>query len=113
MNGEQAELFQQLLEEACDHFIDDGGIVITKSFVNLKDGGQCPLTCLLGRRDSFSMIKELSEMLDTTISWNELWTFISAFDGVDLLDYQKGSVSMILVAQSLRKKYITKELNNG
>lgn len=105
MNAEQAELFQKLLEEACDHFIDSGGKIITLSFLR-KDGAMCPLTCLLGRRNTVDMMQELSQMLDTTISWDELWTFIHTFDGADLKEYQKQYVSMVLIGKSLRKKYI-------
>ena len=105
MNGEQAERFQQLMEEACDHFIDGGGKIITYSFMR-KDGAMCPLTCLLGRRHTLDMMKELSQMLDTTISWDELWTFIHSFDGADLKEYQKEYVSMMLVGKALREKYV-------
>lgn len=106
MNGEQAQLFQQLLEEACDHFIDEGGKVITHSFVNLKDGGQCPLTCLFGRVNIETMTKEMVSMIDTTANYEEMWTFITAFDGGEIFDYQKKYVSMLLIAKALREKYI-------
>lgn len=105
MNADQAELFQKLLEEACDHFTDSGGKIITLSFMR-SDGAMCPLTCLLGRRNTVDMLQELAHMLDTTISWDELWTFIHTFDSAAIKEHQKQYVSMVLIAKALREKYI-------
>lgn len=71
MNGEQAERFQQLLEEACDHHIDGGGKVITRFFKD-SEGGRCPLACLFGLMDIRSIMNELKQMLGVTVSYEEM-----------------------------------------
>lgn len=109
MNSEQAERFQELLEEACDHHIEyDGGKVVDRGFTK-DDGGQCPMTCLFGRVSTYIMASEAGSMLEATISQEELWTLMHSFDGLELMDFQKQYVSAILIGRALRAKYITKE----
>ena len=110
MNNAQAERFQELLEEACDHHIEyDGGTVITRVF-QTEAGGQCPLTCLFGRIGVDLMVAECNDMLDTkSVTDEELWAFIFAFDGSVTSEPDKHFVSAILIGRALRGKYITKE----
>jgi hypothetical protein len=110
MNIDQAERFQELLEEACDHHIEyDGGRIISREFTD-DNGGQCPLTCLLGTATELvieSMVRKTNQLLDTTtITSRELLSFISAFDGRDMLEYYKPYVSAILIGKALREKYL-------
>lgn len=106
MNAAQAQRFQQLLIEACDHYKEyEGGQIIARAFKT--DSGQCPITCLLGSvSENVDRIKEINSLLNTTtFSLNDLWSFTIAFDG----DHPNGlakNVSASLVGAALRKKYL-------
>jgi len=106
MNQLQAEHFQQLLEEACDRHIESGGRIISRRFTSYEDGGQCPLTCLLGRQTMYYKALEANRLLNThTISDEELWALVFAFDGKFVPDHQD-FVSAKLIGKALRHKYI-------
>ncbi len=108
MNGEQAERFQQLLVEACDNHIDNGGKVVSGIFYT-ADGGKCPLSCLFGSVIVIHMAQELKSLVGGQHSEDELWAFVTSFDAKELAEYQKQYVSAILIGKELRRKYITKE----
>ncbi len=107
MNGEQAERFQQLLEEACDHFIEyDGGRIVDRAFSDSKTG-QCPLTCLFGKVLPEKMVVQTNSLLGIDImTVGDIWAFINAFDGNITMEYHKPYVSAILIGRALREKYI-------
>ncbi len=107
MNVEQAERFQQLLEEACEHHIEyDSGTIVAKSFDNYS-GGMCPMTCLFGRAPIMVMAEEANHLLGTTtITFAEIWALIDAFDGVSIHENYNQYVSAILIGRALREKYI-------
>lgn len=108
MNADQAERFQELLEEACDHYIEyDGGRIISGNFGNVGDKTQCPLRSLFGMINVNDMVGEVNSLLDThTITESELWAFIDAFDDRPIDEYRRGFVSAILIGRALRAKYI-------
>jgi hypothetical protein len=109
MNGEQAERFEELLVEACEHFIEGGGTIASGQFTS-GTNSQCPMTCLFGRVDIGTMVEEASSMLGTTVSGKEIWAFIYAFDGKQLDDLQRNFylpyVSAKFVGKNLRAKYV-------
>jgi hypothetical protein len=102
MNAQQATLFQQLLEEACDHHLDDGGTIVSSQFGG--DGSQCPMRCLFGSVGSDVMAQEAGTMLGITITVEDIWAIIWAFDNRGYLNLS--SVSASLIGQNLRAKYI-------
>lgn len=106
MNHRQAELFRQLLIEACDHYIEvEGGKIIASTFQAL-DGDQCPLVCLCGRIPTVDMVKEINSMLGTTtFSKEDLWSFIVGFDN-GTTNWYPNAVSAKLVGRELRQRYI-------
>lgn len=106
MNHRQAELFRQLLIEACGHYQEvDGGKIIAGTWD--KEGGQCPITCLTGiHHTPGQIVDEINSLLGTTtFSWEEVMAFVYTFD--DNAYYaRKQYVSAMLIARELRDKYI-------
>lgn len=107
MNAEQAQRFQQLLDEACTHHIEyDGGTIIDRSFVR-GSNGQCPLTCLFGQIGILNMERECQSLLETDkFSFRDVWAFMDGFDNRDNVQQVNNCVAAWLVGKALRAKYI-------
>lgn len=115
MNVQQAERFQQLLIEACDKHLEDGGKIIHRMFFEKDSNGACPLYCLFGRDTIIGMAKKLGQLVGGTHNEDEMWAFTIAFDGSfdihqwlgnPIADHQKKYVSAILIGKALRAKYL-------
>jgi hypothetical protein len=107
MNSEQANRLQELLEEACDHYLEyDNGKIIHRRFFD-SEGGQCPLTCLFGPVSMKVMAEETNSLLGiSSVSDDELRAFVFAFDGMVMPEYYEHFVSASLIGKTLREKYI-------
>jgi hypothetical protein len=77
---EQIQHVRELLIQACDQHLANGGTIIT--YWKSDSGGRCPLGCLLGDKiDSLWKICEANKILGLWEFDPELHHFIFAFDG--------------------------------
>ena len=106
MNATQAERFQQLLVEAVDHYVDDGGRLVDGTFHSLD--GLCPLTCLFGKLpNTAEMAAECQQLIGIEVESDEIWSFISGFDNWKSdAHYMQIHPAAALIGKALRAKYI-------
>lgn len=113
MNAKQAHPFRALLEEACDAHIKDGGRIISGVFG--YDETVCPIACLLNGTGSpvADFINLVQKEMNYTMSTDEVWAFITSFDGLNIHEEYEQYVFAILIGKALREKYILQRHSSG
>lgn len=114
MNPSQIKKFHDLLVEAADKHLAQGGTIISGTF---GSGTRvCPIEAMVPRdlkvRKFIRIRDRLDEKVGFKISDKDFWLFVNTFDGYtgDTLDTLKGEEKnpVVKMALRLRKKYMVK-----
>lgn len=106
MTPEQIQHVRELLIQACDQHLVNGGTIRTGWFIH--ETNRCPVGCLLGDQADKELWKvaAANKILGLASGSDELWYFIRAFDGTE-----RGGDSdspLTALGRELREKYLGK-----